>query len=140
MDGRSASVVSAADPTLDITLVPLSQDPLLLSTNTQILAYVDVLVYEFLGLLQGPTHHRRHVRLNLFHALDKVFRTLYKLDPTHKKEVLFLKKLDTGECSWSTCQVILSLVVETVNMMMYLPNHQSDCLKEILSIAPPHHQ
>ena len=94
---RAAAVVSTAAPTLGHTLVTLYWDPLLLRTNTQILAYVDVLVYEFLGLLQGPTHHRRHVRLNLFHALDKVFRTLYKLDPTHKKEVLFLKKLDTDD-------------------------------------------
>ena len=85
MDGRSASVVSAADPTLDITLVPLSQDPLLLSTNTQILAYVDVYVDDFLGLAQVPTHRHRHVRRTLFHDLDKVFRPLGKLYPPQRK-------------------------------------------------------
>ena len=98
LDNRAATVVSAVSPTLDTTLVTLSWEPLLLCTNAQLLAYVDVLIYEFLGLAQGLTHRRFHVRRNLFHALDKVFRTLDKLDPTQRKEVISIKKLDAGDC------------------------------------------
>ena len=56
-----AAVFSAAAPTLDPTGVPLSRDPLLLLlTNSQLLAYVDVFIDDFLGLAQGPTHRCRH--------------------------------------------------------------------------------
>ena len=44
LDNRAAAVVSPAAPTLDLTLVPLLWDTLLLCTNAQILAYVDVFV------------------------------------------------------------------------------------------------
>ena len=74
-------VLSAASPTLYPTLVPLSRNLFLLCTNTQLSAYVDVFVDDFLRLLQVPTHRRHHVRCTLFHTLDKVFRPLDKLDP-----------------------------------------------------------
>ena len=92
---------------LDHTLAPSSWDPLLLRTNIQLLVYVDVLVDDFLGLDQVPTHRRRHVRSTIFHAFEKVFRTLDKMDPNQRKEILSLKKLDAGEFSWSTCQLLL---------------------------------
>ena len=94
------------------------QDTLLLRTNAQLLVYVYVLVDDFLGLVQGLTHQCCHVCRTLLHALDKVFRPLEIFDPNQRKEFLLLKKLDTGDCSWSTCQVILGWVVDTVNMML----------------------
>ena len=51
----------------------LTRDPYLRQPNAKLLAYVDFFVDNFLGLAQGPRHHRRHVRRTLFHALDKVF-------------------------------------------------------------------
>ena len=136
MDDRESSVVSAAYPTLDPTLVPLSQAPLNLHTNTQLLAYEDVFVDDFLGLLHSLSHRRRHVHRTLFCALDKVFRPLEKLGSPQTKEALFLKKLDSGDCLWSTYQFLIGWVVDTVNMMLCFPTHRAACLKEILSRPP----
>ena len=63
---------------------------------------MDVFADDFLGLAQGPRHRRRHVRRTLFHALDKVFRTLDRQDAKQCKEFLSLEKLDARDCSWST--------------------------------------
>ena len=103
---------------LDPTRVPLSQEPLLLRTNAQLFSYVDLFVSDYLGLAQGPIHWRCHMRRTPFHALDKVFRPLEKLEPNERKEFLSLKKLDSSECLCSTCQVLVSRVVDTLNMTM----------------------
>ena len=71
------------------------------------MVYVDVFVDDFLGLAQGPRHQRHYFRRTLFHALDKVFRPLDSQDAKQRKEVLSLKKLNTGKCSWYTCQILL---------------------------------
>ena len=102
LDDRATALFGAASPTVDTTLSPLFCDPLLFCTNAQLLAYVDVFVDDFLGLYQGPTHGHRHVHRTLFLDLYKMFRLLDKLYLTHRKEVLYLKKLDSGYCSWST--------------------------------------
>ena len=54
-------------------------------TNAKLLAYVDFFVDDFLGLAQGPRHRRRHVRRTLFHALEKLFRTLDRQDAKQRK-------------------------------------------------------
>ena len=92
--------------------------PLLIRTNNQLLAYMNVFVDDFIGLDQGLTHQLRHVRRTIFHDLDKVSRPLEKLDLTQAKEFLSLKKLDAGDCSKSICQVLLSWIMETVNMSL----------------------
>ena len=66
--------------------------------NTQLLLYVGVFVDDFLGMVQGLTQRLCHVCRTLFHALEKVLRPLDKMDPTHRKELLLLKKLDAGDC------------------------------------------
>ena len=85
----------------------LKRDPYLRRPNAKLLAYVDVFVGDFLGLAQGPRYRRRHVRRTLLHAHNKIFRPLDRQDATQRKEVLSLKKLDAGDCSWSTCQTML---------------------------------
>ena len=89
------------------------------------MAYVDVFVDDFLGLAQGPRHRLSHVRRTLFHALDKVFRTLDQQDTKQRKEVLSLKKLEEGDCSWSTCQTMLGWIVDSINMTITPPNSSS---------------
>ena len=97
---------------------------------------MDVFVDNFLGLTQGPRHHRRHVRRTLFHALDKVFRPLDRQDAKQRKEALSLKKLDAGDCSWSTCQTMLGWIFDSVNMTIALPPHRMARLKEIFHSIP----
>ena len=72
-------------------------------TNVKLLASVNVFVDDFLVLVQGPRHCRRHVRRTLSHALEKVFRPLNRQDAKHRKELFLLKNLDAWDCSWSTC-------------------------------------
>ena len=94
---RETAVFGAADPTLDNTLAPFYLDPLLLYTNAKLLECVDVFIDEFLGLNQGPTHRRHHVRRTLFHALDRFFGPLDNLDPTQRKEFISLKNLHASD-------------------------------------------
>ena len=73
LDERVEAVLVEPGPSLDKKLGALPRDPYLGRKNSQLLQYIDVFVDDFLGLSQGPRHHRRYVRRTLFHALDKVF-------------------------------------------------------------------
>ena len=121
LDIRAEAVEPPPAPLLTPEHAALKRDPYLQRPNAKLLAYVDVFVDDFLGLAQGPRHRRRHVRRTLFHVLDKVFRPLDRQDATQRKEVLSLKKLDTGDCSWSTCQTMLGWIVNSVNMTIPPP-------------------
>ena len=114
----------------------LTRNPYLRRPKAKLLAYMDVFVDDFLGLAQGPRHRRRHVRRTLFHALDKVFRPLDRQDTKQRKEVLSMKKLEAGDCSWSTCHTMLRWIVDSVNMTITLPPHHVARLKEIVSSIP----
>ena len=70
---RAEAVEPPPAPLLTTEHAALKRDPYLQRPNAKLIAYVDVFVNDFLGLEQGPRHHRRHVRCTLFHALDKVF-------------------------------------------------------------------
>ena len=102
LDIRAEAVDPPPAPPLTQEHANLTRDPYFQRPNAKLLAYVDVFVDDFLGLSQGPRHRHRHVRRTLFHALEKVFRTLDRQDATQRKEVLSLKKLNAGDCSWLT--------------------------------------
>ena len=121
LDNRAEAVEPPPDPLLTHEQANLKRDPYLRRPNAKLLAYVDIFVDDFLGLAQGPRHRRRHVRRTLFRALDKVIRPLDQQDAKQRKEVLSLKKLDVGDCSWSTCQTMLGWIVDSINMKIALP-------------------
>ena len=89
----------------------------------KLLAYVDVCVDDFLGLVQGQHHRCRHLCRTLFHVLDKMFWPLDRQDAKQRKEALSLKKLDAGDCLWSTFQILLGWIVDSINMKITLPPH-----------------
>ena len=120
---RAESLEPPPAPLLTQEHANLTRDPYLRRPNNKLLAYVDVFVDDFLGLAQGPRHRRRHVRRTQFHALDKVFRPLYRQDANQRKEVLSLKKLDAGDYSWSTCQTMLGWIFDSINITIALPPH-----------------
>ena len=97
---------------------------------------MDVFVDDFLGLAQGPWHRRRHVRHTIFHALDKIFWSLDRQGTKQHKEVLSLKKLEAGECSWSTCQTMIGWIVVYVNITITIPPHHVARLKDIVLSIP----
>ena len=101
LDNLAEAVAPPSVPPLAKKRAQLTCDPYLWRTNAKLLSYVDVFVDNFLGLAQGPRHCLRHVCRTLFYTLEKVFRTLDRQDSKQRKEVLSLKKLDAGDCSWS---------------------------------------
>ena len=123
-------------PLLTTEHAALKRDPYLQWPNAKLLAYMDVFVDDFLGLAHRPRHRRHHVHRTLFHVLDKVFRPLDRKDASQRKEVLILKKLDSGDCSWSTCQTMLGWIVDSVNMTITLPPHRVARLKKIVHVIP----
>ena len=68
--------------------------------------------------------------------LDNVFWPHDRQDANQSKEVRSLKKLDAGDCSWSTCETMLGWIVESINMTISLPSHHVARLKEIVHAIP----
>jgi hypothetical protein len=99
------------------------------------LAYVDVFVDDFIALAQEYPNSRR-VRQILLHAIDDVFRPLDSMDGPFRLQPTSLKKLEQGDCSWSTIKVILGWIIDTVTMTIKLPPHRIQRLSEILSSIP----
>ena len=98
IDDREEAVAPPPEPTLAAEHTQLTRNPYLRRPKAKLLVYVDVFVDNFLGLAQGPRHRHCHVRRTLFHALDKVFRTIDRQDTKQHKEVLSLNKLEAGDC------------------------------------------
>ena len=73
-----------------------------------------MLVNYFLGAAQGPYQLCRKVRCALFHSIGKVFCPLDIIENPYHKELILMKKLDVGECSWSNFHKLLGWVVNTV--------------------------
>ena len=116
LDDRAKVIAPPPAPHLAQEHAKLTRGPYLRLPKAKLQAYEDVFADDFLGLAQGPRHRRRHVRRTLFHALDKVFRPLDRQDTKQRKEVVSIKKLEAGDCSWSTCQTMLGWIVDSVNM------------------------
>ena len=76
----------------------------------------------------------------LIHALEKVFWTCESSDMTNRKEVLPLKNLLAGDSTWTTCQVLLGWVIETVNMRLSLYPHQGNHFKDISEEVSSRHK
>ena len=57
-------------------------------------------------------------------------------DANQRKEFLSLKKLDAGDCSWSTCQTMLGWIVDSFNMTIALSPHHGARLREIVHAIP----
>ena len=76
------------------------------------------------------------MKMTLFQAFDKVFHPLDNMDAPERKELLYLKNLDAGECNWSTFQVLLGWVIDTFKKTWYIPNHREAHFKDILSAIP----
>ena len=136
LDERAEAVLVEPAPSPNKNLGALPRDPYLGRKNSQLLQYIDVFVDDFIGLAQEPRYRCCHVRRTLFHALDKVSRPLESTDIEERKEVLSLKKLDGGDCSWSTRKLLLGWVVYTINMTISLPPHHADHFRYILADIP----
>ena len=107
LDDIAKAIVREAPPTLHPVLTGLTRDLYLRRANANPTAYVDIFVGDLLKLDQGSSHRMCQVRCTLLHALDKVFRPCDSGNSANRKEVFSLKKLMSGDCTWSTYQVLL---------------------------------
>ena len=97
-------------------------DPYLRWFNKNPAAFIDFFVNDFLGMAQGPAHwRRRRVQRTLFHSLYKEFWPCDSGYSSNRQEVLLLKKIRARDCTWSTYQFLLGLVIDTVKMIQFLP-------------------
>ena len=96
-------VVKADSQPLQPALEKLTRNPYIFQHNVNPTAFVDLLVDDFWGLAQGTTHRHHQVWRTLFHALEKVFQPMDTNNTSNQKEVLYLKKLDEGYFTCSTC-------------------------------------
>ena len=125
---------SKREPSLDITKI--ARDPCLpKGQRRKLLQYVDMFVDDFLGLAQGRWGKQR-VRRILMKAINDVFRLLDFYNELHRRDPISIKKLEKGDCSWSTLKVMLGWIIDPVNMTIALPPHHESRLGEILSEIP----
>ena len=115
--------------------LPTSRDPCL-PPQPKPAAYIDVFVDDWLALAQQISTRTRARRL-LFHAIDNVFRPNDFYDDNCRRELISLKKLREGDCSWSTIKLILGWIVNTTAMTIELPPHRLERLADILASIPP---
>jgi hypothetical protein len=115
--------------------LPTARDPCL-PPQSKPAAYIDVFVDDWLALAQQVSTRARARRL-LFHAIDNVFRPNDFYDDTCRRELISLKKLRQGDCSWSTIKLILGWIVNTTAMTIELPSHRLERLADILASIPP---
>ena len=102
---------------------------------TKPLEYINMFVDNFLALAQGKRAQKR-VRRILTKAIDDVFRPMDFYDKLEWRDPISIKKLKKGDCSWSTIEVMLEWILDTVNMVIKLPPHREERMAEILSSIP----
>lgn len=115
--------------------LPTSRDPCL-PPQPKPAAYIDVFVDDWLALAQQISTRTRARRL-LFHAIDNVFRPNDFYDDNCRRELISLKKLREGDCSWATIKLILGWIINTTAMTIELPPHRLERLADILASIPP---
>jgi hypothetical protein len=97
----------------------------------------EVYVDDFIGMVQGAWHHRRHVKRVLLHTLDRVFRPLDSDDSEHRQEPASVKKMRKGDATWSTRKVILGWILDSIQLTLELPCHRIASLFELLDSVVP---
>ena len=85
LDQHAEALIPSPAPPLVKEHAKLTRDLYLQGNKTKRLAYVDVFVDDFMGLVQGSWHHFRHVHHTLFHVLDNVFHSLNRQDSKQRK-------------------------------------------------------
>jgi hypothetical protein len=95
---------------------------------------VDVFVDDFVGLAQI---HKQQVRCTLLEAVDEVFCPLSPTDTPTRREPIFVKKLLEGDGSWITIKLVLGWILDTESLIIRLPPHHVERLREILDKIPP---
>lgn len=135
-DQRAQDIAVDPPPPLHHSAQTLLPDPLIPYSSHPI-AYSDVYVDDLINICQGNLERLRRARSVIFDSIDDVFRPLDTLDSTYRREPISLKKLDKGDCTWSTFKEVLGWLLDTVNHTITLPPHRVTKLYAILDSIPP---
>ena len=103
----------------------------------QPLAYWDIYVDDFVGLVQGNPRRRTKVKRALLSSLDQVLRPLDPTDSPHRQEPASIKKCRKGDATWATRKVVLGWLLDTLQLTVELPPHRITRLHDILSSIKP---
>ena len=103
----------------------------------QPLAYWDIYVDDFVGLVQGNTRRRTKVKRALLSSLDQVLRPLDPTDSPHRQEPASIKKCRKGDATWATRKIVLGWLLDTLQLTVELPPHRITRLHDILASIRP---
>ena len=135
-DQRAHNITVDQPPALHHSTPQLPPDPLI-PYSTHPIAYSDVYVDDLINLCQGNLERLRRARTVIFDSIDEVFRPVDQEDSPFRREPISLKKLDKGDCTWSTLKEVLGWILDTVNHTITLPPHRVEKLYTILNSIPP---
>jgi len=119
---------SQSTKTLCSELVPLPpsqpqpEDRVSLQPLSKPLAYTDVFVDDFIGLVQGSQRCRKAFRRNLLHTIDKAFAQPTDKEP-NRQEAASVKKLKRGDGALTTQKLILGWILDTLRKTLELAEH-----------------
>jgi hypothetical protein len=88
----------------------------------------NVFVDDFVRITQGTKSQLLAVCRTLLHSLDEALHTLDELDNEYHKEPASTKKLQQGDAYWDMRKLVLGWIINTILMMLKLPQHQKDRL------------
>jgi len=109
---------------------PQPEDRVSLQPLTEPLAYTDVFVDDFIGLVQGSQRRCKAFRRNLLHAIDKVFAQPTDKEP-NRKEAAPVKKLKRGDGALTTQKLILGWILDTLHKTLELTDHRPAILASL---------
>jgi len=93
------------------------------SNCTKSLSTTDIFVDDHIALAQGTLPQLCSICQHLLQAIDMVFCPLKPSDHPTCQEPVLLKKLAKEDGQWSTQQIILGWLLDTVAMTIALPQH-----------------
>jgi hypothetical protein len=89
----------------------------------------DVFMDDYIQVGQGGPRRMQKLRRHLLEAVDQVLAQ--PGNEAHQNEAISLKKLRTGDGSWTTRKVVLGWVLDTIRQTMELPAHQKLLLANV---------
>jgi hypothetical protein len=89
----------------------------------------NVFMDDYIQVGQGGPKRMRKLRRHLLEAVDQVLAQ--PGTESHRNKAISLKKLRTGDGSWTTRKVVLGWFLDTVRQTMELPAHRKLLLANI---------
>ncbi|KAL3811193.1 LOW QUALITY PROTEIN: hypothetical protein ACHAXA_002757, partial [Cyclostephanos tholiformis] len=127
--------VAPAPPTNMALLPPIVHDPSLARSGSS-LSYVDLFVYNFVGLAQDVGDSTSNRATYSTARCGQHLSSPHTVRPSRWHEPVLLKKLRAGDCSWDTIKLVLGWFVDTRTLIIQLPPHQIQHLSKILATIP----